>query len=257
MEGRNDVRGRGVAPLAAVLFEGRPLVVEVERKRAGIALRGFEDALFHDHEGKARDALNALVGRGNDDVEIEPRNVDVDGAEGAHRVDDHRATRRLHDAGDRRDVVQKTRRRFVVHHRHHRHFGVRGQVGFDRGGVGRFGPVEFKRRVGDFVAGEDFAHALRVGAVDENEHVVVRAGKRTQHGFDAERARALHEDRRVVVARVRDFEKTRADVLRHRLVVVVPGAAVDEHRFAHREGGGERAGSEELVGVGVAVRHGG
>ena len=255
VEGGDHVRGRREAPLAVAFFKALPLVVEVERHRSRIPLGRFERFAARDDVGEARNALDALVGARDEIVDADVGDADVDGPEGAHGVDDEGAARGLHDAAHGFNVVQNPRRRFVVNHRNDRHFGMFGEEGLDPGGVGDFVPGEVKTVVRDAVTVENLHHAFGISAVHENEDAVLCARNAREDGLDAEGARALHENDRVAVARVREVEKTRADLFGHALVVVVPRAAVDHHRFAHGQGRRQRPRGKELVRIRIAHDH--
>ncbi len=75
------MRGRSKAPLAAAVAHRSVLRVQIERNRAGVAARGFKGRGAGDDEGKARNALNALVGRGNQ--KVDSKRADIDAVSGA------------------------------------------------------------------------------------------------------------------------------------------------------------------------------
>src|SRR5262245_12043433 len=102
------VRRRREAELA-VLLEAAPLRVEVERERPRPALEPLQRAPPRDHEGEARDALEALVRRGREVVHARGLELDRERPEGAHRVDEERAAGGAHGLADRAQRIEHAR----------------------------------------------------------------------------------------------------------------------------------------------------
>ena len=108
--------------------------------------------------------------------------------------------------------------------------------------------------VGEGGVAGDVAHALAVGAVGEDEQLVLWADDGGEDGLDAEGAAALHEDGGVGrLGGVGEGKEAFADALGDALVVVIPGAVVKEHLALDGVGGGEGTGREEFV----RMEHGG
>ena len=100
----------------------------------------------------------------------------------------------------------------------------------------------------------DLDLTVAVRAVGAQQHLLVGADDAGQHALHTEGAGALHQHGGVLggVA-VGEFKQVGADLLGDGLVVVVPGAVVEEHLLLDRAGGGQRAGGQQLV---VAVHDG-
>ena len=248
MEGEHHMGGGGVAPFAVAVLEAAPLVVEVEREAERLALGRFECRLIRDDEAEARHALDALVGGGDEEVDAPILDRDVHAAEGAHRVDHEGLAVRLGDPRHCLDVIQKPGGGLRVDHRD---MGDRRVLVEDRLDL---------RRVGDAVVGlgilavgharvfADLHLTVAVGAVRAQQHFLAFADHGGDHAFDAEGAGALHKHRRVGFGRaLGKLDELAADVLCDGLVVVVPGAVVEEHLFLDRARGGQRSGGEEFI----------
>ena len=88
---RHDMRGRSEPPFAVILLERFILRSQVERERTRIALSSQERRFAGDDEGKARHALNALIGRGNQKINAERLHRDFHPAEATHGIHDEQA----------------------------------------------------------------------------------------------------------------------------------------------------------------------
>ena len=89
----------------------------------------------------------------------------------------------------------------------------------------------------------DLCHTVPVGAVDHNEHFAVPGDRRTDHGLDAERAAALHEDRLVpVIARYSRHIQKRLTNAPHQIdKLPIARSEVAEHRLLDRLAGCQRS----------------
>ncbi len=94
----------------------------------------------------------------------------------------------------------------------------------------------------------DIRHAQAVSTVGADEQLVPLPDNAGEHGFDAEGAAALHEHRGIFrFGHMRQFQQACADALGDRLVVVVPGAVVEQHLPLDRIGRCQRSGREQLI----------
>lgn len=143
-----------------ILLERFILRSQIERERTRIAFSGKQRRFAGNDEGKARHALNALIGRGNQKINAESLHRDFHPAEAAHGIHDEQAVFRLYDAGHTFDVVENTRRRFAVHHRDHRRFGVRIQPLGNSLNIRRLIPAAVNAVKRNAVISQNLAHAL-------------------------------------------------------------------------------------------------
>ena len=124
MERGHDMRRRGEAPFAAVLFHHAPLIIEIKRKRSGVAFAGFKSFNASDDEGKARHTLDAFVGRGNEKINADFRHIDINAAKRAHGINNEKFAGGFNNFADCFNVIENTSGRFTMHHCDHGHIGV-------------------------------------------------------------------------------------------------------------------------------------
>lgn len=98
-----------------------------------------------------------------------------------------------------------------------------------------------------------FDHSRPVGAVVDDQQLVLRADDRAQHAFHRKTAAALQQHRGVTGGWRRQRHQLLADALHHAQVVIfIPGAAVEQHRLFYRFRRGQRAGGQQQV---VTIGH--
>ena len=124
MERGYNMRRRGKAPFAAVLFHHTPLIVEVKRERSGVSFAGFKSFNASNDEGKARYALNAFIGRRDEKINADFRNIDINAAKRTHGIDNEKLAGIFDHFADGFNVIENTSGRFTMHHCDHGHIGV-------------------------------------------------------------------------------------------------------------------------------------
>ena len=230
---------RGEAPLAVVVLHAAPLGVQIQRQRARTAFAGGQLRFAGNHEGKARHALNAFVGGAYQVINIQRGDIQWNAAEAAHRIDDIAFIVPFRQFGHLFDRIQHTGGGFAVYHRDMGDRRVVLQDLFDRGRV----------RTGDFaavvrVAGD--AHQLRhlnhtraIGAIADDQHFALFADDAAEHRFDRVAAATLQQHCGITVGRGSQLHQLLANGLYHaEIVIIIPGAAIEQHRLFHRTGGG-------------------
>ena len=206
--------------------------------------------MFGDDEPESRDSLDALVGAAHDEIDVEPRHVDGDAAEAAHRVDDVDLPVFLDDPADRLDRVE--------------HAG--GRLGVDHGDVGdlpirlegclqllQVGRVDLSAVVGDAIDLQgpgDLHHPVAIGPVGKDQQSSPRRECRADGGLHTKRPAPLHEDAGISIALIHGQpDQLCPDVLHEFLVIVVPGAPIPEHGRLDGLGRGEWSGREQQIRV--------
>src|SRR5580692_971306 len=86
-ERQNGLDWRG-EPEVSIGFHAGPLVIEVETQRARIAFCGQQSLASGKHKAKSRHALDALVRRGDEKVDMRTNHVDGYRAKATHRIHD-------------------------------------------------------------------------------------------------------------------------------------------------------------------------
>ena len=206
MEGDDDVDRRREAVLAGLL-EIAALVEQVERQRRGVALGRGERFAPADDEAQARHAFEALVGGGGDGVERRLARVELERAEGAHRVDQQPPAAARAERGDLLDRIEDAAGRLAVDGEDVGDRRRLGEQALDRVEVGR---RVLRRFVGERPAagdGENALGALAVGAVDQHQRGAVARDEGGQHRLDGEGARALHRHGHVLAFAVDDLRQ--------------------------------------------------
>src|SRR6266700_1680630 len=104
-EGKNRMSGWRVAKLA-VFFKALELPEQVEAETSRVTLAGHQGVAPADHKGESGHTLDALVRRGNQEVNAGPCDVNGYRAETAHGTDDIAATVSLDDSARLFDRIE-------------------------------------------------------------------------------------------------------------------------------------------------------
>ena len=128
--------------------------------------------------------------------------------------------------------------------------GVLGQQLGHMGGVRHLVVVLGIMDKGDAAVGTDVGHALAIGAVGADEHLVLVTHHAGKHALHSESAAALHQHGGVVIlGDVGQLQQLTADLLGDHLVVIIPGAAVYHHLPLYGIGSGQRTGGQQFISI--------
>ena len=225
---------RGEAPFTVVIFHAAPLGVEIQRQRAGAAFARGKFIRAGNHEGKARHALNTFVGGANQEIDIQLGNIHRNTAEAAHRVHDIGFAVLTGQHADLVNWVEHPGGGFAVYHGDMGDRRVSFEDLLDRLHVraGHFTAVIGV--MGDIHHPRHLHHAGTVGTVADNQHLILLAERAAQHRFHSVAAAALQKHGGVAVSGGCQFSQLLADRFHHAdIVIIVPGAAIEQHRFFH------------------------
>ena len=128
-------RGRE-APLRGLLHVD-PLVMQVHGQRMAVAFGAFERAAARDDETHAGRPLEALARGGDHGIERDLTGVELERAEGAHRIDDQAPPLPRHGLGHGAERIEDAGAGLAVDQRHVRDRGIRRQRALDVRGVHR------------------------------------------------------------------------------------------------------------------------
>ena len=245
IECRHHVRRRRVAPLSRFLHVD-PLVIQVERERVAVPLAAFERLAPHDDEAHAGRTLETLPGGGYHGIERRGPCIDLERAEGAHRVDDQAPAMARDDLGDLLERVEDPGAGLAVHQRHVRDRRIRSKRALDVGG----GNLRVLRVIdGREPAAEHAAYsgdALTISPVLRHQNVSGARHQRADGRLDREGAAALHRNALVRPAAVNDLQQTLADPPGDAVEVAIPGSPVAQHALFRAQRGRQRAGSQQI-----------
>ena len=122
----NDVSRRGETPFSTVFFHNAPLIVKIQRQRAGIAFAGLKLFNISDDKRKTGDALNAFIGRRNKEVDADFRHVDIHTAKRTHGIHNEGFAGRFYNGTHGSDVIENTGGCFTMHHGDDGDIGIGG-----------------------------------------------------------------------------------------------------------------------------------
>jgi hypothetical protein len=159
------------------LDEVLPLVVQIEHQRRRIALGLGQRSLARDDEAEPRNALDALVGRRGDGVDLHRPHVDRQRTERAHAVQQEAPVVICSESSHLVDRVQDAAGRLAMHHEDVGDGGVRLEHRADGLEIGR---RVLRRLVHDDGAASDLEKlpgALAIGAIDQQQDLAGRRAK--------------------------------------------------------------------------------
>ena len=191
-EGQNRVRRRSVTELA-ILLKALKLTQKVQAQTPSIALASNELLPPAKNEGKARNSLNAFVGRGNQEVNAASLEVDWDCPETAHRIHDVDLSVFPGNAPDRLEGIEDASGRFAMDHGNVRHIPILGEQFVESDGVHRLVFGRAQNRVSDPGVPEHFHNSFAICAVGEHRNLAIRLNASLEYCFNSERATALQE----------------------------------------------------------------
>ena len=222
-----------------VILHTAPLGVKIQRQRARAAFAGGQLRFAGDDESEARHALNAFVGGAYQIVNIQRGDIQRNAAEAAHRIDDIAFAILLRQRGYLFDRVEHAGGGFAMHHRDMGDHRVILQDPRDRRRVRTGDFAAIVRMKGDAHQLRHLNHTRAIGAIADDQHFALFADDAAEHRFDRVAAAALQQHRRITVGRGGQLHQLLANGLYHaEIVIIIPGAAIEQHRLFHRTGGG-------------------
>ena len=120
--------GRSEAPFAMAFLHRFPLVVDVQRKRAGNAFAAHQFRAAGDDKPEAGHALDTFVGAANQEVDAEFVHVQGDAAKAAHTVYNQFFTMHFDYMSEFTDRIQNAGGRFAVYEGNVGDVGIIAQV---------------------------------------------------------------------------------------------------------------------------------
>jgi hypothetical protein len=162
--------------------------VQIEHQRRRVALGFLQHCLAADYETQPRHAFDAFVGRRRHRVERRLRDVERNGAESAHGIDQQRLAMTADQIGQFRNRIEDAGGGLAMDGEDVRDRRIAFEQGVDGGEIGR---RVFRRFIDSGGAAGDVADllgAVAIGAVDHDKHLARARHQACQHGFHRESA---------------------------------------------------------------------
>ena len=197
-------------------------------------------------EGHSRDALQALVRAGRDEVDAVLRDVEPLAEERAHRIHDDASPERVRHPRHFGDGIEQARGGLVMHERDPTGLRMLAQRALDGRRVDGREDVRLDRVETDVVCARDPRDPVAVDAVVDDEHRAVTRHRGRDDGFDRRRARAREEHGGDVGAGARERHEALAAAPHHlEALGLAMAEVVHDERLTHGRRGVRGPGIEQ------------
>ena len=214
-------------------FHGFPLIVDVQRKRAGNSFATHQFRTTGDDKAEAGHTLNTFIGAADQKINSQIVYIHRNAAKAAHAVNNQFFAMHLDDVSQFLDRVQNAGSRFTMHEGNMSHIRVVAQIVIDILYRHLFRFFESQHIIVEMIIFGNVSHAVSVCSVAANQEFIFGSDRCTEYSFHAVSAAALQEDRGVIFClcggkRDKFFAKF---LYNAEVVVLIPCTPVGHHGF--------------------------